>query len=158
MSASQLREAISVLNADYARAIDDDRIEDWPGFFHEQCVYKITTADNHRRGLELGLVYADSNGMLRDRVAALREANIYERQRYRHIIGLPAILGEERGDARSETPFLVTRIMRDGTMETFATGRYLDRVGVDGAGTLKYRERIVVCDSARFDTLLALPL
>jgi len=23
------------LNADYARAIDDDRLEDWPGFFSE---------------------------------------------------------------------------------------------------------------------------
>jgi 3-phenylpropionate/cinnamic acid dioxygenase small subunit len=158
MGASKLREAITVLNADYARAIDDDRIEDWPGFFHEQCLYKITTADNHRRGLELGLVYADSNGMLRDRVAALREANIYERQRYRHIVGLTAILGEEQGETKAETPFLVTRIMRDGTMDTFATGRYLDRVAADATGALKYRERIVVCDSARFDTLLALPL
>jgi 3-phenylpropionate/cinnamic acid dioxygenase small subunit len=96
--------------------------------------------------------------MLRDRVAALREANIYERQRYRHIVGLPTILGGEQGETRSETSFLVTRIMRDGTMDIFATGRDLDCVGADGTGALKYRERIVVCDSARFDTLLALPL
>lgn len=158
MSATSLREAVAAVNADYARAIDDDRLEEWPEFFHERCLYKITTADNHRRGLELGLVYADSKGMLKDRVAALREANVYERQRYRHIVGLPAILGEQDGEARVESPFLVTRIMRDGTMEIFATGRYLDRVGADVAGALKYRERIVVCDSARFDTLLALPL
>lgn len=158
LSPGSLREAIAALNADYARAIDDDRIEDWPGFFHEQCLYKITTADNHRRGLELGLVYADSRAMLRDRVAALREANVYERQRYRHIVGLPAILERRNGEAKVESPFLVTRIMRDGTMDTFATGRYLDRVAADGAGALKYRERIVVCDSQRFDTLLALPL
>jgi len=70
-------ERVVRLNADYARAIDDDRLEDWPAFFTDKCVYKITSADNHRRGLELGVVYADSNGMLRDRVAALREANIY---------------------------------------------------------------------------------
>jgi 3-phenylpropionate/cinnamic acid dioxygenase small subunit len=158
MDAGALREAIQVLNADYARAIDDERIEDWPEFFHEHCLYKITTADNHRRGLELGLVYADSKGMLKDRVAALREANVYERQRYRHLVGLPAILGEEQGAARVESPFLVTRIMRDGTMDLFATGRYLDRIAADGASALKFRERIVVCDSARFDTLLALPL
>lgn len=158
MSASTLREALAALNADYARAIDDDRLEEWPEFFQEPCLYKITTADNHRRGLELGLVYADSKGMLKDRVAALREANVYERQRYRHIVGAPAILAEEVGEARVESPFLVTRIMRDGTMDIFATGRYLDRVGADVAGALKYRERIVVCDSARFDTLLALPL
>lgn len=158
MSVSSLREAIQALHADYARAIDDDRLEDWPAFFHDPCLYKITTADNHRRGLELGLVYADSKGMLTDRVASLREANVYERQRYRHLIGLPAILGEEDGAASVESPFLVTRIMRDGTMDLFATGRYLDRIAADASGALKYRSRVVVCDSARFDTLLALPL
>jgi len=58
---------------------------------------------------------------------------------------------------RAETPFLVVRIMRDGTMDLFATGRYLD-VLVDDGGVLRLRERIVVCDSSRFDTLLAIPL
>jgi len=153
-------ERVVSLNADYARAIDDDRLEDWPGFFTEKCLYKVTSADNHRRGLEVGVIYADSNGMLRDRVAALREANIYERQSYRHLVGLPAIVGpiNEVGEVtRAETPFLVVRIMRDGTMDLFATGRYLDAL-VDDGGVLRLRERVVVCDSGRFDTLLAIPL
>ena len=153
-----MRERVEALNADYARAIDDDRIEDWPAFFFEDCLYKITTADNHRKRLELGIVFADSKGMLKDRVSALREANVYERQHYRHIIGVPSILAEGDGEARTESPFLVTRIMRDGTMDVFATGRYLDRIATDADGALKFRERIVVCDSARFDTLVALPL
>ena len=42
-------------------------------------------------------------------------------------------------------------------MDLFATGRYLDAL-VDEAGALRFRERIVVCDSSRFDTLLAIPL
>ena len=153
-------ERVVSLNADYARAIDDDRLEDWPGFFTEKCLYKVTSADNHRRGLEVGVIYADSNGMLRDRVAALREANIYERQSYRHLVGLPAIVGpiNEDGEVtRAETPFLVVHIMRDGTMDLFATGRYLDALVEDG-GVLRLRERVVVCDSGRFDTLLAIPL
>ena len=150
-------ERVVRLNADYARAIDDDRLEDWPGFFTEKCLYKITSADNHRRGLEAGVIYADTKNMLRDRVAALREANIYERQTYRHLIGLPALVGTEGELTRAETPFLVVRIMRDGTMDLFATGRYLDAL-MDDAGALRLRERIVVCDSGRFDTLLALPL
>jgi 3-phenylpropionate/cinnamic acid dioxygenase small subunit len=95
--------------------------------------------------------------MLRDRVAALRQANIYERQAYRHVVGLPAILGETDGAIRTETPFLVVRIMRDGRMDLFATGRYLDLLAEDG-GTWRFRERVVVCDSSRVDTLLALPL
>ena len=148
---------IAKLNADYARAIDDDRLEDWPTFFAESCLYTITSADNHRQGLPAGLMYADSKGMLHDRVAALRKANIYERQTYRHLVGLTAILGEKDSSPIAETPFLVVRIMRDGRMDLFATGRYLDAL-VEEAGALRFRERIVVCDSSRVDTLLAIPL
>jgi len=148
---------IAKLNADYARAIDDDRLEDWPTFFAESCLYTITSADNHRQGLPAGLMYADSKGMLHDRVAALRKANIYERQTYRHLVGLTAILGEKDSSPIAETPFLVVRIMRDGRMDLFATGRYLDTL-VEEAGAIRFRERIVVCDSSRIDTLLAIPL
>ena len=143
------------LNAAYAAAIDADRLEDWPGFFTESCLYKITSADNHAKGYAAGIVYADSQAMLRDRVSSLRVANIYERQRYRHIVGMP-VLGKEAGTA--ETSFVVIRTMRDGKMEVFAAGVYLDRVVSDGSGDLKFAERIVVCDSGRFDTLVAIPL
>ena len=156
-SPAVLQPRLVQLNADYARALDDDRIEVWPSFFTEPCLYLITTADNHRHGYTAGIVYADSQGMLHDRVAALREANIYERQAYRHVVGLPAVVGESDGLVRAETSFLVVRIMRDGRMDLFATGRYLD-VLVDESGALRLRERVVVCDNNRFDTLLAIPL
>jgi 3-phenylpropionate/cinnamic acid dioxygenase small subunit len=157
LSAASLSVALVQLNADYARAIDDDRLEDWPDFFTESCLYSITSADNHRQGLPLGVMYADSKAMVRDRVTALRRANIYERQTYRHVVGLPAILGDTDGGLRAETPFLVVRIMRDGRMDLFATGRYVD-VLAEEAGALRLRERVVVCDSNRVDTLLAIPL
>ena len=146
------------LHAEYARAIDDGKFEDWPEFFLEDGLYKLTTADNHASGMEAGVIYADSRNMLRDRVSALRVANIYERQRYRHIVGMPIVLEVDGAGARCESAFIVVRIMRDGTMDVFATGRYLDRVEEDGAGALRFRERITVCDSNRFDTLVAIPL
>jgi 3-phenylpropionate/cinnamic acid dioxygenase small subunit len=111
---------LAALNTDYAAAIDDDRLEEWPGFFREDCLYKITSADNLRDGNEAGIVYADSRAMLADRVLALRRANVYERQTYRHIVGLPRLNGPDM----AETPFLVVRTMRDGRMDLFATGRY----------------------------------
>ena len=155
--AADLLPRVAALCAEYARAIDDDRLEDWPDFFAEPCLYTITSADNHRHGLPGGLMYADSKGMLSDRVVALRQANIYERQTYRHLIGQSAILDKSAGSVSTETPFLVVRIMRDGRMDLFATGRYLDAV-VEEAGKLRFRERLVVCDSSRVDTLLAIPL
>jgi anthranilate 1,2-dioxygenase small subunit len=141
----------------YARCIDNGDLEAWPDFFDDDCTYKITTADNYSLGLEAGVIFANSKGMLRDRVASLREANIYERHTYRHFFGQPWILSEEPDTVRSETSFIVARIMRDGTTDVYATGRYIDLYRLNG-GSPKLRERIVVCDSSRFDTLLALPL
>ena len=143
--------------ADYARCIDDGRLESWPDYFDDPCTYKITTAANYRDALEAAIVFANSRGMLIDRVSSLREANIYERHTYRHILGAPSLLEEIEEGVRSETPFLVVRIMRDGEMDIFATGRYLDLYKIRN-GDAKLTERIVVCDSSRIDTLLALPL
>ena len=145
------------LNAAYARAIDNEKYEEWPDFFLETCLYKVTTAENLAKGLEAGLIYADSRAMLRDRISALRQANIYERQRYRHIVGLPTVLGARDGASEVETPFLIVRIMRDGRMDVFATGCYRDKVQANGDGRLRFAERIVVCDGSRFDTLVAIP-
>ena len=142
----------------YARCFDSGNHEAWPDFFEENCTYKITTADNHALGLEAGVIFANSKGMLRDRVASLREANIYERHVYRHFLGQPWILSEEPNEVRSETSFFVARIMRDGTTDVYATGRYIDVYRLNGENGPRLRERIVVCDSSRFDTLLALPL
>jgi 3-phenylpropionate/cinnamic acid dioxygenase small subunit len=150
--------ALSALNTEYASVVDADRLEEWPGFFYADCLYKITTAENLRKGYEAGVIYADSRAMLEDRISALRRANIYERQSYRHIIGMPAIRSEESGVVSAETPFLVVRTMRTGEMSLFAAGKYLDKVRADAGGALRFAERIVVCDSSRFDTLLAIPL
>ena len=122
-----------------------DRLEDWPGLFVEQCVYKITTADNQRRGLCCQVVYADSRAMLIDRVAALREADVYERQPYRHIVGMRRCAG---GGDRRRNAVLVVRTMRDGRMDLFAAGVYRDRVREEAADMLRFAERIVVCDSS----------
>jgi anthranilate 1,2-dioxygenase small subunit len=141
----------------YARCIDSGKLEAWPEFFEDNCTYKITTADNFAQGLEAGVIFANSRGMLLDRVASLRGANIYERHVYRHFLGQPWIEQQDEGEVRSETSFFVARIMRDGTTDVYATGRYLDVYKLSG-GTPKLKQRIVVCDSSRFDTLLALPL
>ena len=132
-------------------------IESWPDFFVDPCLYVVTTAENRRNGFEAGIIYADTKGMLIDRVAALREANVYEKQSYRHILGLPNILKNDGDTAESETPFMVMRIMHDGKTDVFATGIYLDVVRAAG-NDLKFKKRLVVCDSSRIDTLLALPL
>jgi 3-phenylpropionate/cinnamic acid dioxygenase small subunit len=56
---------------------------------------------------------------------------------------------------QSTANFLVIRIMENGETLLFASGRYLDRIVLP---EMQYEERVVICDSRRFDTLLAIPL
>jgi 3-phenylpropionate/cinnamic acid dioxygenase small subunit len=151
----ELQLAVERLHARYAQALDADRLEEWPGFFTEKGRYRIATAENEERGLPLPVLYAEGRAMLRDRVASLRHANIYEPQRYRHIVS--SILIDRISDllVQSTANFLVIRIMQDGATLLFASGRYVDRIIVPD---MKYEERVVICDSRRFDTLLAIPL
>jgi 3-phenylpropionate/cinnamic acid dioxygenase small subunit len=155
----ELQFAIMNLNARYAQVLDDNRLEEWPGFFVERARYVVTTAENVERGLRLGMIYATSRAMLQDRVRSLREANIYEAQRYRHIIGVPLLEPGEDGVTQALTSFIVVRIMHSGETLLFATGCYRDRIVKDANGDgLRLAERIVVLDSRQVDTLLALPL
>ncbi len=152
----EIRQSIENLHSRYVHALDDDRLEDWPNFFTEKGVYRIATAENEARGLPIPVLSAEGRGMLRDRVASLRNANIYEPQRYRHLVSSLLIEKKQKSMVHATSNFLVVRVMQDGSTLLFASGRYLDRIVV-GKKTL-FEERVVVCDSRRFDTLLAIPL
>src|SRR5438045_9271600 len=119
------------LYTDYAACLDSDTLEAWPEFFTENCHYRVTSAENYEAGLPLGLIYATSRNMLKDRVSALREANIYEPQRYRHLVSSIKIVSDavERSDHLDVVAnFIVVRTMQDGEMTIFGAGRYVDRV------------------------------
>jgi 3-phenylpropionate/cinnamic acid dioxygenase small subunit len=96
--------------------------------------------------------------MLRDRVRSLREANVYEAQRYRHVVGPPVIEIGEGGVVRAQTSFMVARIMHSGETILFATGRYDDRIALTGPEAPRFVEKVVVLDSRVVDTLLAIPI
>jgi 3-phenylpropionate/cinnamic acid dioxygenase small subunit len=151
------RTIVENLNARYVAAIDDDRLEDWPAFFTDPCRYEIISAENVAQGMPLGVFFADSRAMLADRVASLRRANIYESQRYRHIVSSTLVLAEEQNFVRAQANFLVVRIMLDGEMRLFMSGRYRDTIDLSGATPL-FKEKRAIFDNRRIDTLLALPI
>jgi 3-phenylpropionate/cinnamic acid dioxygenase small subunit len=162
----QLRLELETLYTDYAACLDNDALERWPNFFTDRCHYRVTSAENYESGLPIGLIYATSQNMLRDRVSALRQANIYEPQRYRHLISgirIEPVAPAEAGEGASSEAldltanFLVVRTMQDGGMILFAAGRYVDRVECTATGW-KFARKDVVLDSRQIDTLLAIPL
>jgi anthranilate 1,2-dioxygenase small subunit len=152
-----VRLGIHELIAAYVDCIDEDRLEDWPDFFVEQCRYLVTSRASHEAGLPHGVIYGASRGMLVDRVTALRQANIYEAHRYRHIVGPIRIEQIDATVAQVRSNFIAVRIMHDGETSLFAAGRYLDRIDLTSQ-PYRFIERLVVLDSQKIDTLLVIPL
>ena len=152
-----LRLGIGDLCAAYVDCIDDDRLEEWPDFFTDDCRYLITDRESHQAGFRHGVIYCASRGMLVDRVTSLRRVLMFEVHRYRHVLGPVRIDNVSDGVADARSNFLAVRIMHDGESSLFATGRYLDRIDVSRT-PFRFIERTVVLDSQKIDTLLVIPL
>lgn len=154
-----LRARISDFLVDYAHAIDDDRLEEWSGFFTDDALYHITTRESDAAGLPIGIMHCRGRGMLEDRIKALRTANIFEPHSYCHLLGAIRLVDQGGGVIAARTNFTVTRTMQDGGSEVLAVGKYLDEIVVDGEGEgLAIRSRRVILESRRVDVLLVIPL
>jgi len=152
-----IRARIAQLMAGYAQGIDADRLEQWHEFFTEDGVYRVTTRENHDRNLPLNLIYCRGHGMMKDRITALRTANIFEPHVYCHLDGALEISGDGAGVYVAKSTFTIMRTMQSGIMSVFTCGRFFDRI-VDTDGALKFAERTAVLDSRQIDTLLVIPL
>jgi len=142
---------------DYAHMIDDDRLEEWPGYFTPDGVYQITTHENFAADRPIGILYCDGQGMMSDRVRAMREANIFEPHRYCHLLGRPRIEADGPDAYRVRSNFTVVRTMQNGDAGIFLSGNYRDRI-VFTDGAPKLSERRVILDSRRVDILIVYPV
>ena len=149
--------AIARLMMQYVHAIDNDELERWPPCFTEKCVYQILPRPAFEQGHRVGVWYCDNRDMLEDRVRSLREINVYEPHVYRHVIGPTEILEFSGGVYRAQTSYIVVRTMHDGEMTIFSAGRYVDEIVLEKEAAL-LQKRLVVTDSARFDTLVVIPI
>jgi len=152
------RERVQDLQLRYAHALDDDALELWPEFFAAHCRYRVIPRENHARGLPACLIDCNGQAMLRDRVASLRSANIYNIHFDRHLMS-PPLLASALNDGCIEvrTQFLVLQSDQAGVTKPFATGVYLDVVDLRGEQAL-FRERTVILDSYGVLELLATPI
>jgi anthranilate 1,2-dioxygenase small subunit len=152
-----LRVRIEDMFQDYAFAIGDDNVEAWPDFFTDDGHYRITTRESVQRGLPMALFSCRGIGQIRDRVMALRKANIFEPHNYNHILSRPRFSLQADGSIAGRTNFVVYRTMHDGPQSRFAVGCYRDVIVEEGSAP-KLKERSVVLDSRQVDVLLVYPI
>ena len=161
MDNRELRDTVEELLHAYVQCIDDDRLEEWPDFFTEDCLYQIVPRENAEQGLPIAVMYCDSRGMLQDRVVAHRKANLFAPHVYRHLVSVIRITGQDKGVVTVRSHYAVFRTSTDpihyGTTEVYSVGEYRDKI-IFSNGTAKFQQRMVIVDTSRIQSLLVTPL
>jgi anthranilate 1,2-dioxygenase small subunit len=152
-----LRQTLLALQDEYISTLDTDALELWPEMFVDDCLYEIIPKENVDLGLTAPVIYCDNKKMLRDRVVALRHANIFQPVVYRHFIS--GLTFQDLGDGRVEmkSSYLVINTSQLGQSTVYQTGRYLDVV-VELDGVWRFKSKRVIYDTSRIQTALAVPI
>ena len=150
--------ALTQLYADYASAVDSGRWELWPGFFTDDCVYRLQPRENHERGFPLATLAFTSKGMLEDRVYGIRETLFHDPYYQRHVVGAP-VLREVLPDGRwrCEANYAVFRTKLSDATTVFIVGRTIDRVVRTEAG-FKFAARECIYDSEMVPNSIIYPI
>ena len=149
-----LRLELCDLQDRYVAALDNDRIEEWPGLFTDDCLYEIVSKENEDAGLPAPVMHCDNIRMLRDRVVALRHANIYEQPQYRHCLSGLEWQVQGDGSIRATTSYVVVNTSVEGESAVYQAGRYLDHV-VRTPDGLRFKSKRCIYATLRVQTLLA---
>jgi 3-phenylpropionate/cinnamic acid dioxygenase small subunit len=156
-AARALRLDIEAFNATYAATLDEGRVEDWPAFFAEDALYRITGRENADAGLPVGLVYCEGKPMLVDRALAIARTMMFAPRYLLHQVTNVRVLSLEADGGRATANYALYETLVDQRTTLLQVGRYWDRF-VRRDGQLLLRERHVVYDSLIIDTALIYPV
>lgn len=156
-AAQALRLQLRDLYDEVADLLDDDKVEAFPDYFVDDCLYKVTSRENYDQGLPGALMYCDGVAMLRDRILAIRETQVYEPRSWRHFVSGVRVLSVDGNRVAARANFLVTEAMSDEEPRVFLVGRYID-VLERQPDRLRFREHVAVCDNHHVRRSLIIPV
>jgi anthranilate 1,2-dioxygenase small subunit len=158
LSLRELRLEIEEFNSAYAAVLDAGKIQEWPRFFTDDAVYRITGRENADAGLAVGLVYCEGIGMLRDRALAIAKTTMFAPRYLLHQVSNVRVLGSSAsGEITATANYALFETLVDEKTILQQVGRYRDCF-VRGAAGLLLKERICVYDSLIIDTALVFPV
>jgi 3-phenylpropionate/cinnamic acid dioxygenase small subunit len=150
------RDTIRDFYDDYYNALDDVRLDDWPAFFTEDCTYRVIPRENYEAGLTLCTIYAESRGMLTDRVMGITRTQMYAPRYYRRFPGPIRIVSQAPDGTRTRHNLLVVQTRVDKQSEIVLSAVCHDVLVID-RDRPRLRERVVAFDSEMIPNSLIYP-
>jgi 3-phenylpropionate/cinnamic acid dioxygenase small subunit len=151
------RDALRDFYDDYYNVLDDVRLDEWPAFFTEDCIYRVIPRENFEAGYTLSTIYAESRGMLIDRVMGMTRTQMFAPRYYRRFPGPLRIVAPEGDGVRTRHNLLLVQTLIDKRTEIVLSAVCHDVLVLDEE-RLRLRERIVVFDSEMIPNSLIYPV
>jgi anthranilate 1,2-dioxygenase small subunit len=158
MTPLELYHHVQQLQLAYVHAIDEDRLEDLPALFVEDCEYSIVSRENVALGLPMPLFRCGNRNMLQDRIVSLRHANLFNPHYSRHVLGPARMLEPAPLGVRTSTAFSVYQTTMAGESRLFGVGSYEDTVVFGDDGQPRFAGKTVRLDTFSIPNLLSTPL
>src|SRR5262249_43450745 len=111
--AREWRWAIEEFNTEYAAVLDAGKVEDWPAFFTEDALYRITGRENADANLPVGLVYCEGIAMLRDRALAIAKTMMFAPRYLQHHTSNVRVISVEGDVATATTNYVLYETLVD---------------------------------------------
>src|SRR5437773_6506269 len=128
LNSRDLRLELEELYAAYTACLDEERFEEWPEFFVEQCLYMIVPRENFERGLPLATWLCESKGYLADRVTAIRKTAVYAPRYVRRMVSGVRVLGWKEEVLEVRANYVALETLQDELTRVFNTDRKSTRL------------------------------
>lgn len=158
ISADTLRYPAELLDFynQYAEALDDLRLSEWAEMFAENCSYQIISRENYAAGHQLCVMYADSKGMIEDRVRGIERTQIFAPRHCRRFFSGTRMTGSTNDEIQVRQNVLVVQSLLDQMPTILLSGVAHDCL-VRHEGKLQIKTRTVVTDSELIESSLIYP-
>ena len=123
-SVRELRLEIEEFHTEYCNVLDRSALDEWVEFFAEDALYRITARENADAGLPVGLVYADSRAMLRDRAFAIEHTQMFAPRSMQHLTTNVRVISAADGLIKAQTNYLLLQTLVDAPTTIHQAGRY----------------------------------
>ena len=151
------RAAVEYFHAEYCAVLDGGDLEQWPEFFTENCLYRVTEYENAAHGFPAGLVYAEGRNMLRDRAIAISRTQMFAPRQMLHFVSNVRILDVTDEEIVAQSNYLLLQTLVEGATTLHQAGRLFDRFARSGSELL-LKERQAIYDTAMIANDLAYPV
>jgi anthranilate 1,2-dioxygenase small subunit len=144
--AREWRFDIEEFHTQYCWSLDRGAIEEWPEFFADDAVYRITARENADGGLPVGLVYAEGKAMIRDRAFAIARTQMFAPRYMQHFTSNVRVTEASPERAKACSNYLLLQTLMEGPTTIQQSGRYFDSF-VRRGGRLLLQERQCIYDT-----------